>query len=694
MVEVLQDDTSSNPVEAKTRGSLIQPFDLIGEEDMPRIGGKVASLVVLRRIGMPVPDGFCATTDVHDYYLANSALPDDLVSEIVQAKNALGGKVAIRSSANCEDGRQLSMAGVFESHYVYDDADIPRVVKSVFDQAHSDQVGQFMAVHGKSVGDIRMGLVIQKLIDEPEAAGVVYTGINGDNLLVQYVDGFGAKLVDGKTTGSALLVDRDGEIAESTGFEARPLPKSVVDKLAEYSYAIEEFFSGVPQDIEFVYKDGSVYIVQARTLTTDIGVVDLQETPDECLEATKQRLRRLVSEEKRVLGTRTAILSDANYSELLPKPTEMDIGVYMYIWGGSDGIPGAKQLGHAAMGYQVGEPGQIINYIGGRTYSSIAYYAAIYHAGFPESREEYFATLVNEYLQAIKEDPEKGAYPQMGLFLQDPTLEDLQARFGDRAGEYLQVYQGFTARMRTLADDFMNQFWNREFPETTNFVSDKKMLDLNGMTNKELLAHGIEVLEHLRTKSFVNFVKAARLGFYYSQRLQDVLQKTLGLGKEDSQKMYSRLNQGLDGSLVTYANTAIAEADSEEAAVAVANQLVGHYSTGEMLEIRHKPLRDVPDALLTYVRGIRKTDYKQQFERQKEARLQAERSLLDSLPDDKRKELEEIMRPSQVYMALRETIKHLSTMDYLLLRDVLEVLGSRLGLADVKYNINMCIVII
>ena len=43
-----------------------------------------------------------------------------------------------------------------------------------------------------------MGLVVQRLI-EPQLAGVIYTGVNQDKLLVQYVDGFGASLVDGET---------------------------------------------------------------------------------------------------------------------------------------------------------------------------------------------------------------------------------------------------------------------------------------------------------------------------------------------------------------------------------------------------------------------------------------------------------------------------------------------------------------
>lgn len=669
--------------EAEAKFHFLKPFDKVNDSDFPHLGGKATNLVRLRRVGLPVPNGYCLSNIAYEFYLQNNVLPDGLIAEIIQAKKLLGGKVAIRSSADCEDGEKLSMAGVFQSHYVYDDSKVTEAVEQIFAQAHSEEVDQFMMMHSKSAKDIKMGLVIQELI-EPEIAGVVYTGVNNGGILVQYVDGFGANLVDGKTLGSAILIGGDKTILESTGFEARPLALDTVQQLSDYAHVIEDLFQGQPQDIEFTYKDGTVHILQSRNLTADLGTVELEETSEDCLKATKLKLKKLVKHEKEDLGTQTAIFSDANYSELLPKPTEMDIGIYMYVWGGSDGVVGSKQAGHAEMGYLVGdEATEIISYIGGRVYSSIARYASIYHIGFPESRTEYFSTLVNEYLNAVQEDPEKGAYPQMGLFLQDPTLEDLKVRFGSKAEEYLQVYQAFAKQMHILAEGYLSQFQDKEFAEMTDFVNLKKMVNLEGLTNELLLAHGMGILEHLRTKSYISFVKAARLGFYYSQRLQDLLQQRLGMGKDKAQQTYSRLNQGLDGSLVTYANTRIAEADSEEEALSLAGQLVGHFSTGEMLEIRHKPLRDDPEALLRYVQGIRQAgDYAEQFQRQKENRLAAQKSLLESVPTEERAEFEAVLKASQTYMALRETVKHLYTMEYLLLRDALEVLASRLGLAE------------
>ena len=658
-------------------------FDQVDESVFSRIGGKNLNLVLLRRAGMPVPSGYCVTTDAHEYYMENGQLPNELATEIAKVKNSFGGKIAIRSSANCEDGTELSMAGVFESLYVYRDEDIPEAIEQIYRQSRSGEVEQFMAMHGKSAKDVKMGLVVQELI-EPEASGVVYTGVNGDNILVQYIDNFGASLVDGETQGSAMLVGRDSTILESTGFETRPLPTSAVHQIAQHSRTIEHLFSGVPQDIEFAYKDGNVHILQARTLTADLGRVDLKETPEDTLEAAKRKLRQLVAEEKREMETPTAIFSDANYSELLPRPKEMDIGIHMYVWGGSDDIPGAKQLGHASMGYLVGkEAVPIISYIGGRTYFSIARNAGVYHIGFPETTQEYYETLVHEYLDAVQKDPEKGAYPQMGLYLQDPTLEDLQIRFGDRAQEYFQVYQAFASRMRSFADDYLSEFHTKRLPETSRFVHEIQGSDLPSMTDEQLASHAIDILEHNRTESYVDFVIGARLGFYYSQRLQNLLRQKLGIGEDEAERLYSRLIQGLDGSSITDANIAIADAGSEEEALRVAQELVGHYSTEEMLEIRHKPMRDDHDRLNAYVRGIRQTgQYKTDFEKQRQARINAQETVLASVLEGDRDELAQVMQASQTYMAVRETAKYYFTKEYLFLRDTLELLGKRTGLEE------------
>jgi phosphohistidine swiveling domain-containing protein len=657
-------------------------LDIIGAADVARLGPKAANLALLRKAGLPVPPAYCVPVSVHEHYIRHGNMPADLVDGIIKAKDVLGGKIALRSSATCEDGSQLSMAGVFETFYIRDDCQIADSVRHIFDQAHSADVDNFLKLHGKSAKEVRMGLLVQRLI-EPELSGVIYTGVNGDNILVQYSDGFGADLVDGTLRGSAFIADAGGHVIESVGFDVRPLSEHAIAQIRRHTRQIEKLFPDGPLDIEFTYCDGLVCIVQARPLTTRLGLIDLKEMPVDCLAFTKDSVRRLIAREKTDFQTSTAIFSDANYSELLPRPTEMDIGLYMYVWGGSDGVPGAKQIGHAQMGYLVRpEAAGIISNVGGRTYSSIARYAAAYHMGFPETTNEYFKTLVEEYLAAIQADPEKGAYPQMGLFLQDPTLEDLRSRYGDRAEEYLQLYKHFMTRMHGFAQDFILDF-TRRVPNATNAVDATGAPELADLSREQLLERAVEILEHIRTSSFVDFVKAARLGFYYSNRLQQLLVEKLKYTKLQSEKAFSRLTQGLTGSAITDANLALADAGSDDEAMRLAPALIGHLSTGEMLEIRHRRMRDDHEALSTYVKGIRDAgNYRATFESQRAARLEAEKVTLVELSAEDRGEFQDAMTASQTYMALRETVKYLFTKEYLSLRDALEVLAQKAGLGD------------
>lgn len=104
-------------------------------------------------------------------------------------------------------------------------------------------------------------------------------------------------------------------------------------------------------------------------------------------------------------------------------------------------------------------------------------------------------------------------------------------------------------------------------------------------------------------------------------------------------------------------------------------------STGEMLEIRHQPLRDNPKKLLAYVTGIRQTGtYASDFEKQKQMRIVAQNNVLKNYSGSQKEEISAIISSSQTYMALRETIKYLFTKEYLLIRDALEEISSRLNL--------------
>src|SRR4051794_14238538 len=118
-------------------------LDAVGDLSIDAVGGKGLNLGLLRRAGLPVPEGFCVTTAAYatvvgtrlDGQLAalpedpaqlgaaaaalrervlSAPLPDALATEIRVRYDRLGGgavPVAVRSSATAEDLPSASFAG-------------------------------------------------------------------------------------------------------------------------------------------------------------------------------------------------------------------------------------------------------------------------------------------------------------------------------------------------------------------------------------------------------------------------------------------------------------------------------------------------------------------------------------------------------------------------------------------------------
>lgn len=648
------------------------------------IGGKAKNLARLTQAGFPVPIAVTVSTESFAHYQTTGHIDSSLVRELERIRETMGGKVAVRSSATCEDGQDLSMAGVFETHYLQSSGQsVEQAIKSIYEQALSQEVREYLDLHPNAQSGVEMAVVIQKLI-EPDTSGVIYTDVDENGILIQFTNGFGDQIVDGLTEGSTLIYSpQEGRVLRSKNTDLVRLSDDVISSLVDLSTRIKESFGDSPQDIEFAIEGDKVYILQARTLTTEITGVNLEMSREDIVQHVQERVRQIVAQEKIALGSETVILSDSNFSELLPRPKEMDFGVFAYIFTGSNGTPGAIQLGRQQMGYPLGDESVgFMHYVGGKPYFSIAKDAHTFYAGFPETKEEYHHSLVSEYLSQIQEDPEKGEYPEMGLYLQDPTLEDLTRRYGQEKGsEYLRTYQEFKARMAGHADTFMAEYLQEGKPGTDEFIHSMKEVVLQELSIDQLVSQAQTILEHMRTVSCVHFVKSARLGFYYSQRLQGMLKDNFGMNQDEVTATFAGLNQGLEGSEITQANLRIARADDFHAALAIGQQVVGHYSTGEMLEIRHPRLKDDQNALHSYVEGIysARDQYTSEFERQQSDRERSETgllSILDSQPD-LQEEFQRVMRASQTYMALRETVKYQFVREYSLLRDVLVEVADR-----------------
>src|SRR6185503_21349553 len=128
-------------------------------------GAKAANLAILRRAGLPVPDGFVL--------VAGDGRLDAAREQALRAASArLGGAVAVRSSSSLEDGREASFAGQYRS--ILDVRGADAVVRAARACLASAAGGAGYARAVGAPGQAAMAVLVQRFV-EARAAGVVFT---------------------------------------------------------------------------------------------------------------------------------------------------------------------------------------------------------------------------------------------------------------------------------------------------------------------------------------------------------------------------------------------------------------------------------------------------------------------------------------------------------------------------------------
>ena len=196
----------------------IVPLDALSMADVPRVGGKNASLgemiANLAHAGVKVPGGFATTAqafwdfldhndlrarinarlaalDVADVtalaqvgaeiraWVEAAALPDALESGLRSAYAALGENVsvAVRSSATAEDLPDASFAGQQETYlHVQGEAALLDYVRKVFASLYNDRAIAYRVHHGFAHADVALSAGVQRMVrSDLAAAGVMFT---------------------------------------------------------------------------------------------------------------------------------------------------------------------------------------------------------------------------------------------------------------------------------------------------------------------------------------------------------------------------------------------------------------------------------------------------------------------------------------------------------------------------------------
>lgn len=246
------------------------------------VGAKAANLSRLLAAGFAVPDGIVVTTDAFASHLGGTpadpqdgerripgtAIPEPVAHALADALAPFGDlPLAVRSSGVAEDLTGASFAGQYETVLGVRGHDaVLDAVARCWASAFSQRVAAYRGARDAEEG--LMGVLIQPLI-QPEAAGVAFTvnPLTGDatETAVSAVRGLGERLVSGEASPDEWTV-RDGQaLCLTAPEEATGAPEVLA--IADLARRIEAHF-GTPQDIEWAIRDGDLFLLQARPITT------------------------------------------------------------------------------------------------------------------------------------------------------------------------------------------------------------------------------------------------------------------------------------------------------------------------------------------------------------------------------------------------------------------------------------------
>ena len=222
-------------------------------------GSKAENLALLKSSGMNVP-GFMLVRpeDIKPGW-------EEKVLKYCAGKNCL---YAVRSSGNLEDGKEKSFAGQFDTYLNVRPEDVPCKVLECMESVKSDNVQKYMQQDEAPEDVLQMNVIIQEMVDA-DKAGVLFTA-NPQGLLNESViavsRGLGEGVVSGSSDTTTYYYNRTDRLYYYEGKEDI-LTNAEIEELIDIASKAEEKL-GERIDIEFAFKGGKAFVLQARPITT------------------------------------------------------------------------------------------------------------------------------------------------------------------------------------------------------------------------------------------------------------------------------------------------------------------------------------------------------------------------------------------------------------------------------------------
>ncbi len=258
-------------------------------------------------------------------------------------KSALrqGARYSVRSSGVGEDSENKAFAGMGETKLNVSYADVFENIQECWKSFYSDRCIEYMIKTGQIV---KPAVLIQEMINV-DKAGVIFSRNKYGNTIIEGVYGLGEGIVSGIITPDTVEVETtSGEIIEysvadkyskivatangtsqevvTEGAKDRVLSAETVKTLMDIVNVLEKD-AGYPVDIEYGIKDGEIYILQRRPITTLEDAVQAKPDITPAIEEKEVKQMAAISFEDMPAGSEI-LFNMAN-------PLQQDEAIHVYL---------------------------------------------------------------------------------------------------------------------------------------------------------------------------------------------------------------------------------------------------------------------------------------------------------------------------------------------------------------------------
>ena len=226
------------------------PLTAQAPESADLLGSKGHGLVVLLRLGLPVPPGFVVGTAAGRAYLRDGRFPEGLAGELTAALGDRPGPVSVRSGAS------VSMPGMMDTLLDVAPADVPAAVAEVFASWNTHRARTYRTLHDIP-HDLGTAVVVQSMVfgdrDEHSGSGVAFSRNPNTGERAPY--------------GEVLFGHRGDAVVSGT---TATLPLSELAREPHVWAALREALERVERHyrdachVEFTFESGALFLLQVR----------------------------------------------------------------------------------------------------------------------------------------------------------------------------------------------------------------------------------------------------------------------------------------------------------------------------------------------------------------------------------------------------------------------------------------------